>query len=95
MTQRKLVYRPFSNSFGGFLSDLLVLVLNHGRVAKERPNKALWEPVLMRKPQNSVIDSDSLKSKFLLLKICFLMKYGQNEVVKIWPFHPKKAVIKN
>ena len=27
MTQRKLVYRPFSNSFGGFLSDLLVL--NH------------------------------------------------------------------
>ena len=55
----------------------------------------LWEPVLMRKPQNSVIDSDSLKSKFLLLTICFLMKYGQNEVVKIWPFHPKKAVIKN
>ena len=91
MTQRKLVYRPFSNSFGGFLSDLLVLVLNHGRVAKERPNKALWEPVLMRKPQNSVIDSDSLKSKFLLLKICFLMKYGQNEVVKIWPFHSKKG----
>ena len=58
-------------------------------------NTALWEPVLMRKPQNSVIDSDSLKSKFLLLTICFLMKYGQNEVVKIWPFHPKKAVIKN
>ena len=56
---------------------------------------ALWEPVLMRKPQNSVIDSDSLKSKFLLLTICFLMKYGQNEVVKIWPFHPKKAIIKN
>ena len=89
MTQRKLVYRPFSNSFGGFLSDLLVLVLNHGRVAKERPNKALWEPVLMRKPQNSVIDSDSLKSKFLLLAICLLMKYGQNEVVKIWLFQPE------
>ena len=55
----------------------------------------LWEPVLMRKPQNSVIDSDSLKSKFSLLTIHFLMKYGQNEAVKIWPFHPKKAVIKN
>ena len=49
----------------------------------------------MRKPQNSANDSDSLKSKFLLLTICFLMKYGQNEVGKIWPFHPKKAEIKN
>ena len=28
------------------------------------PESALREPVLMRKPQNSVIDLDSLKSKF-------------------------------
>ena len=49
----------------------------------------------MRKPQNSVIDLDSLRSKFLWLTICLLIKYGQNKVVRIWPFQPKKAEIEN
>lgn len=56
---------------------------------------ALREPVLMRKPQNSVIDLDSLKSKFFGLTICLLMKYGQNKGVKIWLFQPQKAEIEN
>ena len=48
----------------------------------------------MRKPQNSVNDLDSLKSKFFGLTICLLMKYGQNKEVKIWPFQPKRPKLK-
>ena len=49
----------------------------------------------MRNTQNSVIDLDSLKSKFFGLTICLLMKYGQNKGVKIWLFQPQKAEIEN
>ena len=70
--------------------------LNNHNGCRRIPVKcdALREPVLMRKPQNSVIDLDSLKSKLLWLTICLLMKYSQNKVVKICPFQPKRPKLK-